>query len=106
MPDCLWMQGPKEFLAVIIKGHRRENSYLQVKHLPADDLRFGLTVSGKIGDAVRRNRLKRRLREIVRVWTPQTQKKSGWFIIRAKKGVTNLKFGELQESLLELLTWE
>ena len=42
--------------------------------------RLGLTVSRKVGNAVTRNRAKRRLREIVRLY-PTPEKLAGWDIV-------------------------
>jgi ribonuclease P protein component len=42
--------------------------------------RLGLTVSRKVGNAVMRNRAKRRLREVVRLY-PSPEKLLGWDIV-------------------------
>ncbi|SDE65743.1 ribonuclease P protein component [Thermus arciformis] len=39
---------------------------MSVKWLPASELRVGIVVSKKVGKAVVRNRIKRRLREVLR----------------------------------------
>lgn len=63
-----------EFLAVQERGHRVASKYVTVLGLangrPCD--RLGLIASRKFGNAVSRNRAKRRLREIFRRLEPDT----------------------------------
>jgi ribonuclease P protein component len=59
----------REFQRVAAKGMRvaRPGLVLQVLEMPGDALRVGFTTSKKIGNAVKRNRARRRLREAARM---------------------------------------
>jgi ribonuclease P protein component len=62
--------------------------------------RFGFVVSRRLGKAVVRNRIKRRLREITR----QTQVKSGWDIILiARAPAVPIDYKNLEKSIRKLL---
>jgi ribonuclease P protein component len=57
-------------------------------------LRVGLTVGKVLGDAVERNRIKRRMREAVRVsWLPETAAID--VVFNPRKSVLQLPFGDL-----------
>jgi len=66
LPESL--RNSREFRLVYEKGRRYSSPYFNIFVLRtgASEPRLGLTVTKKIGDAVVRNRCKRRLREIVR----------------------------------------
>lgn len=63
--------------------------------------RFGFSIGKKVGKAVKRNRLKRRLKEICRL-------NNHWFgsgydyILIARKGVGSLSYKELEENVENL----
>lgn len=62
--------------------------------------RFGFVVSKRVGKAVVRNKIKRRLREIGRV----AKIKNGWdIVVIARKPATSTDFAETRECLLTLL---
>ncbi len=62
--------------------------------------RFGFVVSRRLGKAVVRNRIKRRLREITR----QTQVKPGWDIILiARTPAVTMDYTNLEKSIRKLL---
>ena len=63
--------------------------------------RLGLTVSRKVGNAVTRNRAKRRLREVVRLYaTPE--KLAGWDIVLiGKTSASERDFALLQQDFLQ-----
>ena len=65
---------------------------------PADDLRFGFSVSKKIGKANVRNSFKRKLREICRINIPQL--KEGYDIIFvARAGIVKKTYQEIAQEM-------
>lgn len=63
--------------------------------------RYGLSVSKRVGKAVMRNRVKRLLREILRL----TPLESGWDIIfMARPGAASANYAELEKSVVNLLS--
>ena len=70
-----------DFRRLYAKGKSVVNPYLAVYCRPnrGGENRVGYTVSAKLGHAVTRNRVRRRLREIYRLNAPKL--KSGWDIV-------------------------
>lgn len=64
-------------------------------------LRFGICIGKKIGNAVERNKTKRRFKEILRSILPQIEF-SGTVVIIARAGCKFLSFGELKEDCFSL----
>ena len=63
--------------------------------------RAGFVTSGRVGGAVVRNRVRRRLREIVR--QHQHQLRQGfWFVIIARHEAANASYGKLEDEWLRL----
>ena len=67
-------------------------------------LRVGFTASKKVGNAVARNRAKRRLREIARLVLPQAGR-AGWdYVLIGRPGATaTANFAALQDDLRRAL---
>jgi ribonuclease P protein component len=72
---------PQDFSAVQEHGTSRSHPLLIVRTLRTDleTTRFGLATSRRLGGAVIRNRLRRRLREALRVMAPSFQ--PGWDVL-------------------------
>lgn len=68
MPKPVSLRSRSDFLRVQQKGRRFKGRYgvLIVAPCPHAETRVGYTVSRKVGNAVVRNRVRRRLREIIR----------------------------------------
>ncbi|MBC7635097.1 MAG: ribonuclease P protein component [Acetobacteraceae bacterium] len=67
---CPTLQRRAEFLCVAAKGRKAPVHGLVLQALPRDDTgpaRFGFTVTKKVGNAVVRNRTRRRLKEAARL---------------------------------------
>ena len=95
-----------EFVAVA-RG-RRVNAAtmtLQVYRRPDDlapEARFGLTVTKKVGDAVERNRIKRRFRQVLRASAIAPQPGHDYVIVARREALT-CAFGQLVTDLARLI---
>jgi ribonuclease P protein component len=93
-----------DFDAVYRNGKRRSNSHFTV-FLKANDLpqsRFGFSIKRALGGAVVRNRMRRRMRELVRLHRKEIS--AGWdFVIHPKANVASVAFATLENDLVRLL---
>lgn len=90
-----------EFLAAR-RGRRLNGPYFFVETRERGDdapPRLGLTVTKKVGKAVLRNRIRRRLREAVRVGAAEAMAKGVDYVVVARADVADLPFGELVHEL-------
>jgi ribonuclease P protein component len=95
---------PQEFAA--LQGARtvRSNPLLTARFLRTDleTTRFGLATGRKLGGAVVRNRVRRRLREVLRAMAPSFQ--PGWdVLIIARPAIVEADHQSLVEALRRLL---
>ena len=96
------LTGEKRFASIHKEGRAWANRHLVLKALPngLEDSRFGFSTSRRVGNAVIRNRVKRRLREVLRA----SPVKTGWDVVvigRSPAGAAG--FHELKASLQDLL---
>jgi ribonuclease P protein component len=61
----------------------------------------GYALGRKVGSAVRRNRLRRQLRELVKNHTKDLQ--PGWYVIGASPKATHMSFDELSHDMNTLV---
>jgi ribonuclease P protein component len=90
-----------DFERVYKKGRRHFAAHMTVFYLPreqGDGLRIGFTVGRVLGGAVERNRMKRRLRESVRLGWPGILVPVD-VVINPKKSVLKLEFVELENEI-------
>jgi ribonuclease P protein component len=94
----------KYFQYIYRKGERvnSTNLYIVYAKTKSKENRFGIVVSNKIGKAVQRNLIKRRLRSIVQQRIGQISQSYNYIII-AKEGIEKLSFDELVKELFYCL---
>ncbi len=92
-----------EFLAVASSGKRwvAPGFILQVgaAHEPTPAIRYGLTASSKIGNAVIRNRARRRLRALAAQILPQDVSEHDYVLV-ARATTPKCAFADLQKELI------
>lgn len=87
------------------RGGRRRHGTFATLHFVPNSLglaRLGITVTRKVGSAVKRNRAKRRVREIYRRWAQRQELSSQDMVVHLKPSARDCGFEELQEDLLRL----
>ena len=82
----------------------RPGFVLLVNPNPLDQLRFGITVTKKIGNAVVRNRMKRRFRALLRELLPQQGLPAHDHVLIGRDGGVERDFIKLREELTAALT--
>ena len=93
-----------DFDAVYRAGKRRSNSHFTIflRANPLPHSRFGFSIKKALGGAVVRNRIRRRVREIVRCHRLEIP--AGWdIVIHPKSNVANAEFAPLTADLLRLM---
>jgi ribonuclease P protein component len=98
-----YLTKPEQYARVYNGGSSWVNNLLVLKALPngLTMSKYGFSVSKRVGKAVVRNKVKRLLREILRV----TQLKPGWdivIIVRPAAGSTD--YVKLKQSVTDLLS--
>jgi ribonuclease P protein component len=93
-----------DFERVYKQGRRHFASHLTAFFWRRDDgegLRVGFTVSKLLGGAVQRNRMRRRLREAVRLHWPEFQAPVD-IVINPKKSLLVVEFSELGKEIVKV----
>jgi ribonuclease P protein component len=93
----------RDFVAVYRKGRAWTNRFLVLRVLPngLPHNRYGFVVSKRLGKAVARNRLKRRLREGLRPLAVQPGRD---LVFLARAPAAAVTYEQLREALVDLLS--
>ena len=94
----------RDFENIIKTGNCKKNRYFVIHYkknnLPYD--KFGISVSKKLGNAVFRNKYKRKIRSIIDNCKKDYNISKDYIII-LRRGAINKKYNELSKDLIELL---
>lgn len=93
-----------QFLAVREGESRRGRTFLLEvldRHVPDEQPRVGFTVTKKQGNAVERNRMRRRLKEAVRQSAGFAMKNGHDYVIVARREVLAVPFADMTAQLIE-----
>lgn len=90
----------------ILLSHALSSSRARGDGVQGDEpgVRAGITVTKKVGNAVTRNRIKRRLRALIRQILPRLARPGCDYVMIARRTVATSPFGELRTSFEKALT--
>ena len=101
-PKAMRVRRRREYLASSRTGQRRHTAHFTVVCVPrAGTTRLGITVTRKIGGAVERNRVKRRVREVFRR-DPRHLLPDHDVIVIAKQSAADVPFADVRRELTTL----
>jgi len=85
------------------KSERGECVVAYAHAVPGEPSRIGIIASKKVGNAVQRNRAKRRLREVARALWPRVPADGRQVVLIALSVVPTVDFGRLHDDVAHLL---
>lgn len=91
----------KQFQYVYRRGKSSACKDIVLLHARGAGLQVGFSISRKIGNAVVRNRVKRRLRECFRPYLHLV--KPGWYVVVARPGAAQAEYRDLEKGIAYLL---
>jgi ribonuclease P protein component len=110
-PSSVRLVARHEFQAVQTQGHRAATRLVTLLALPNQLSvdRLGLIASRKFGNAVARNRAKRRLREVFRRSHPDTAAERGLtpldLVAIPKRALLDAPFARVESDMLAAIDW-
>jgi len=105
LPKCERILNRNDFVNLNRLGKRQQTAHFTIIFMKNDlgITRLGITVSRKVGNAVRRNKLKRRIREFYRLHKSYFPRGFD-IVIAAKRGAVDMGFFKIKEELGESLS--
>ena len=98
------IKSSREYTEIINTNKCKRNKYFSVYYRKNNDKnKYGITVPKKTGTAVIRNKIKRRVKNIIDNNKNIVQKGYDYVII-VKKGIVDLTYQDMEKELLKLLS--
>jgi len=100
------LRNTRQFRQVYDQGQRFHSSLFSAFFIKTETIerRIGITVTRKIGNAVVRNRCKRRLREVLRKYFDELEKPHGFdLVINAKPALIEADFQQIAEGVAKTI---
>ena len=97
------IKSSREYTEIISNSKSRKNKYYSIYYRPNNkDNRYGITIPTKTGNAVVRNKIKRRIKNIIDN-NKNTIQKGYDYVIIVRKGILNLAYSDIEKELLNLI---
>ncbi len=97
------LEKPEQFKAVYSQGTTQVNRFLVLKVMPnqLEIYRYGISISKRVGNAVARNRIKRKIKEIIRLNPPS----GGWdLVLIVRNPAVESDYSQLEKSVANLFS--
>jgi ribonuclease P protein component len=104
-PKCSRLLKSRDYKRVYQHGKKKVGQYLQIFYFPngLDSTRFGISVGSRVGNAVKRNRLKRWIREAIRR-NKETNRAGFDIVVHPRLAIAINNSGSLQNEVQKLLS--
>jgi len=99
------LRRPAHFQRVRSSGSHYDGAVLLLSSAPARqrNARCGIVVARRFGGAVVRNRIKRRIREILRIHYNSLRTHVDIVVVARSRGLATMPFAQLQDTIVQLL---
>lgn len=91
----------REFTSIINSNNSMKNKYYSIFFKKADNKKYGISIPTKTGSSVIRNKIKRRVKNIIDNNEKYIQNNYNYVII-TKRTILDLSYKEMEESLINL----
>jgi len=96
------LKRPSDFRTLIRQGKKLSSKHIALYFTDSSALKYGFAVSRKVGNAVKRNKAKRRVKEITRKKRELLPEKKK-IVIFIKPGCEQVEFSKLESEYINLL---
>ena len=97
------IKSSREYTEIINNSKSKKSKYFSIYYRDNNDKnRYGITVPTKTGTAVIRNKIKRRIKNIIDD-NKKTIQSGLDYVIIVKKGILDLTYKEMEDELLKLI---